>query len=250
MEQNKSTKRLPGFYIALCCCVVAIGVAGFIAQNMESRSTNAVTQVTETDTPLPVVTYAAANEAADIPSVQPAQTPAPYSDPPQTAAPAAETAAEAAAIPEYAVDNPDTEPASVIVQAEEGSQFSDPVPGMTVIYGFSGGTLMYNDVLDDWRTHDGIDIEADIGCSVSAAADGTVSYAGEGTYGGTVVIEHDNGLSTTYSQLGDINVNEGDSIIQGAVIGTIGESKGETTKGAHLHYEIHQNGEPVDPLEY
>lgn len=246
MEQNKSTKRLPGFYIALCCCVIAIGVAGFIAQNMESRSTNAVTQVTETDTPLPVVTYAAVAEATAAPSAAPAQTPIPYTQPPQTPEPAE----EAAAIPEYAVDNPDVEPASIVVQAEEASQLSEPVPGMTVIYGFSGETLMYNDVLDDWRTHDGIDIEADIGCSVSAAADGTVSYAGDGTYGGTVTIEHENGLSTTYSQLGDINVTEGESISQGAVIGTVGESKGETTKGAHLHYEIHLNGEPVDPLEY
>lgn len=247
MEQNKSTKRLPGFYIALCCCVIAIGVAGFIAQNMESRSTNAVTQVTETDTPLPVVTQAAVYEAISAPTAEPAvETPIPYSDPPQTAEPVE----EAAVIPEYAVDNPDTEPASVIVQAEEASLLSDPVPGMTVIYGYSGGTLMYNEILGDWRTHDGIDIEADIGCSVSAAADGTVSYAGDSTYGGTVIIEHENGLSTTYAQLGDIIVSEGDSVTQGTVIGTIGESKGETTQGAHLHYEIHQDGEPVDPLEY
>lgn len=247
MEQNKSTKRLPGFYIALCCCVIAIGVAGFIAQNMESRSTNAVTQVTETDTPLPVVTQAAVYEAISAPTAEPAvETPIPYSDPPQTAEPVE----EAAVIPEYAVDNPDTEPASVIVQAEEASQLSDPVPGMTVIYGYSGGTLMYNEILGDWRTHDGIDIEADIGCSVSAAANGTVSYAGDSTYGGTVIIEHENGLSTTYAQLGDIIVSEGDSVTQGTVIGTIGESKGETTQGAHLHYEIHQDGEPVDPLEY
>ena len=56
----------------------------------------------------------------------------------------------------YAYDNPDLEPASVIVQAEESGSFTDPVPGMTVLYGFSGDTLMYNEVLGDWRTHDGI----------------------------------------------------------------------------------------------
>lgn len=246
MDQNKSTKRLPGFYIALCCCVLAIGIAGFIAQNMESRSTNAVTTVTETETPMPPSTQAAVYVSTPEPTYQAAETATPYTEPPQTAEPVS----DAASIPDYAVDNPDIEPASVVVQAAESDILADPVSGMTVIYGFSGDTLMYNDVLDDWRTHDGIDIEADIGCSVSAAAAGTVTFAGEGTLGGTVMIDHGNGLITVYSQLGEIIASEGESVSQGDVIGSIGESTGETTKGAHLHYEVHKDGVPVDPNEY
>ncbi|MDD6564888.1 MAG: hypothetical protein PUF08_07385, partial [Clostridiales bacterium] len=47
MEQKNQTKKLPGFYIALCCCVIAVGIAGFFAQNMETESTNALTEVTQ-----------------------------------------------------------------------------------------------------------------------------------------------------------------------------------------------------------
>ena len=219
---------------------------------METRSTNALTSVVETTSPLPVVTYSA--PAAEQVQNEEAQTAIPTAEPVSAEAvvtePAQDTSAMVTPMPDYAVDNPDTEPVSMTVQAEDADMFVDPVPDMTVLYGYSGDTLMYNEILGDWRTHDGIDIEADIGCSVNAAAGGTVSFAGESTFGGTVIIDHENGFSTVYSQLGEILVSEGDSVSQNTVIGSVGESKGETTQGAHLHYEIHKDGEAVDPMEY
>ena len=47
-KKNNNSKKLPGFYIALCCCVIAIGAVGFIAQNREAQSTNTPTITEET----------------------------------------------------------------------------------------------------------------------------------------------------------------------------------------------------------
>lgn len=259
MDQKNQTKKLPGFYIALCCCVIAIGVAGFFMQNMEeSQSTNALTPVEETAAP-GLISSAADDEHSGLPVVsspQPAYSEAAAAESledAQTGDNAAETdAAQDEYVPtdSYAYDNPDLEPASVIVQAEESGLLSDPVPGMTVLYGFSGNTLMYNEILGDWRTHDGVDIEADIGCSVSAAAGGTVTSARKETYGNTVTIDHGNGLSTVYAQLGEVSVAEGDTVASGDVIGTVGDSIGENTRQAHLHFEVRRDGKPADPEEF
>ncbi len=263
MDQKNQTKKLHGFYIALCCCVIAIGVAGFFMQNMEeSQSTNALTSVEETDPPDFVSsalteTDDTQNELPVVSSPQPVYSEAAAAAGTEGDIQTQDTAAETNTAQEeyvptdsYAYDNPDLEPASVVVQAEESGMLNDPVPGMTVLYGYSGNTLMYNEILGDWRTHDGIDIEADIGCSVSAAADGTVISVKKGTYGNTVTIDHGNGLSTVYAQLGEVSVAEGDTVASGDVIGTIGDSIGENTRQAHLHFEVRRDGKPADPEEF
>lgn len=259
MDRNNRTKKLPGFYIALCCCVIAIGAAGFFIQNEEdSQSTTALTVAEESELPYVSVpttfspeTYAAVSEPTEAPTEAAAaeteQSDESLAETPT--GPAEGTYAEGTQNYDYSYDNPDLEPASVIVQAEESGALSDPLPDMTVLYGFSSGTLMYNDVLGDWRTHNGVDLAADTGCSVSAAAGGTVTAAGMSTYGNSVTIDHGNGLVTVYSQLGEINVSQGDTVASGDVIGTVGESVGETTREPHLHFEVYRDGTPIDPEE-
>lgn len=248
MQQGKQTKRLPGFYIALCCCVVVIGIAGFFAQNYNNtQTTTAVNTVSQTQKPYDIAAVAPENEpygeeseavASSNTIVIEEEAPSPVELPTE----------EAVEIAEYAIDNPDVMPAASIVEAAEYTVLSDPVPNMTVLYGFSGDTLMYNDVLGDWRTHNGVDIEADLGSSVAAAAAGTVTEVGCGSCGNRVVIEHEGGIKTVYEQLKDICVNEGDTVTQAEVIGVIADSVGETTKQAHLHYEVYKDGAAVDPI--
>lgn len=249
MNEKNQTKKLPGFYIALCCCVIAVGVAGAIVQNTETQTTNSVTTATQTAEPLPVVTpeiyFAQSETDTEItpPSTESAETNSNAVT--DMVINVTETPSEA-----YTVDNPDVEPASVTVQAEESSTLANPVPDMTVLCGYSGETLMYNEILGDWRTHNGVDVAADVGSSVSAAADGTVSFVGTTEYGKTIKIAHENGLETVYSQLNETNVSEGDNVTQNSVIGTIGESMGENTREAHLHFEVHKDGKAVDPIEF
>lgn len=104
-------------------------------------------------------------------------------------------------------------------------------------------------VLGTTETHDGVDWSAPSGTYVFAAADGTVSFAGwDNGYGNTVRIIHSDGVETVYAHLRRIEtgVDVGDIVIQGYVIGQVG-STGMTT-GPNLHFEVHVNGAPVDPL--
>src|SRR5262245_22007551 len=99
------------------------------------------------------------------------------------------------------------------------------------------------------RMHDGIDIGAPMGAPISAAAAGTVIYAGwmEG-YGNLVVIDHGNGLSTAYAHQSRMAVSLGQVVSQGQLLGYVA-STGHST-GPHLHFEVRINGAPVDPLGY
>ena len=97
--------------------------------------------------------------------------------------------------------------------------------------------------------HKGVDIGAPIGTPVLAPADGkVVSVAYEHGYGLTVQVEHRNGLTTLYAHLRAAEVEEGETVTRGSRIALSGMS-GRTT-GSHLHYEVRQNGSPVDPMDY
>jgi murein DD-endopeptidase MepM/ murein hydrolase activator NlpD len=96
--------------------------------------------------------------------------------------------------------------------------------------------------------HQGIDISADKGQAVVAAADGTVeSAAWTGDYGNLVTVQHAFGLATRYGHLSGFNVKAGQAVKRGDVIGFVG-STGRST-GSHLHYEILVNGKLINPLQ-
>jgi len=99
------------------------------------------------------------------------------------------------------------------------------------------------------RQHEGIDLAAAHGTPITAAEHGEVYFAGRlGGYGNTVLIDHGGGMHTLYAHQAELFVEEGDDVVAGQEIGTMG-STGRST-GPHLHFEIQLNGEPVDPLEY
>jgi murein DD-endopeptidase MepM/ murein hydrolase activator NlpD len=97
--------------------------------------------------------------------------------------------------------------------------------------------------------HSGVDMRGDTGDPVRATATGTVTVAGSnGGYGKMVEIDHGNGLATRYGHLSAIDVNVGQIVRIGQIIGKIG-STGRST-GPHLHYETRVNGEAVDPQKF
>lgn len=97
--------------------------------------------------------------------------------------------------------------------------------------------------------HRGIDWATPSGTSVMASCGGTVIQAGwSGSYGYMVLIQHPAGMQTRYAHLSRINVSVGQTVSQGEVIARSGNT-GRST-GPHLHFEILQNGTPVNPLNY
>jgi len=113
----------------------------------------------------------------------------------------------------------------------------------------SGFGLRRHPVLKFTRLHAGIDFAAPPGTPILAAGAGTVVEAGpNGGYGRWVKISHDGGLATGYAHMSRIapGVRRSARVRQGQVIGFVGSSGLST--GPHLHFELHRNGQPVDPL--
>lgn len=123
-----------------------------------------------------------------------------------------------------------------------------PVSGETVM-DYAMDCLSYNPTTRDWRTHNGIDITAEAGTTVCAAADGVVYTTYEDdTMGMTVVIRHENGYVTVYSSLEEVSVSPGDSVTLGQSIGCVGNTALlEAAIGDHIHFSVTCNDVPVDP---
>lgn len=104
-------------------------------------------------------------------------------------------------------------------------------------------------IFGDQRLHTGIDIGAGYGSNVWAADTGTVTYAGVMSgYGNVIIVDHGNGLATTYNHLSAQYVGSGTVVQRGTAIGAVG-CTGYCT-GPHLHFEVRVNGSPVDPMPY
>lgn len=97
--------------------------------------------------------------------------------------------------------------------------------------------------------HEGIDFPASAGTAIVAAASGKVVYAGyHAEYGKIIEIDHGNGLLSRYAHASQIFVNEGDLVVRGQRLGSVG-STGRST-GPHLHFEVRLNGVPQNPARF
>lgn len=123
-----------------------------------------------------------------------------------------------------------------------------PIDGIIL----SGYGMRTHPVLGVRRMHEGLDFRASIGTPIYAPGDGIIKYAANraGGYGLTIEIDHGHGYMTRYAHLSAIGdgIRVGRRIERGQRIGYTGRSG--VVSGPHLHYEIHRNGRPVDPLIY
>jgi len=104
-------------------------------------------------------------------------------------------------------------------------------------------------ILHLMRPHEGIDVTAPMGSPIEAPAAGTVIDAGwETGYGNTVTIDHGYGIVTKFAHASKLLVRKGEHVSRGERIALVGNTGLAT--GPHLHYEVHVNGRPVDPLKY
>jgi murein DD-endopeptidase MepM/ murein hydrolase activator NlpD len=108
----------------------------------------------------------------------------------------------------------------------------------------------FHPILKVVRPHEGIDLTAPRGTPIYATADGAVIQAGyrEGGFGKKVLIDHGFGYRTLYGHCDEILVQPGQKVSRGEVIARVGSTG--LSKSPHLHYEVHVNGRPVDPINY
>ena len=107
----------------------------------------------------------------------------------------------------------------------------------------------FHPILHENRPHEGIDVVAPTGTPIVAPATGTVVFAGSDKgFGLAVEIEHGNGIRTRFAHCSRIAVRAGQRVTRGQLIAAVGMTGLATAP--HLHYEIHVNGKPVDPLTY
>lgn len=218
----------PGFYAAMAVCLLAVGVGGWFLLFGGEETPAAVAEPPAEAASSPVETL---EEAEEPPVVE-------------TAAP--EPVTETVTVmPEVEIDD-------TPVVAEAPRLIVSPLRG-EVLTAFSMDALVYSETLGDWRTHDGVDISAKPGATVLAACSGTVTaVTDDALMGTTVVIRHDGGYETTYSNLqATPNVEVGDAVSPGQIIGAVGTTAAaEASQSPHLHFSVSLNGEAVDPDEF
>ena len=215
MSKKKFTGGISakGYYIALILCAVAIGISGYLYYR---NSSDVEQQLQASDQ---------STEQADVSQDD---------DVPVAATPGADGAAEATQ------------------STQKPPKTVKPVSGDTIGM-YSMDSLSYNQTTRDWRVHNGVDIAAEAGTGVSAAADGTVYTVFEDeTMGMTVVIHHDGGYTTQYASLSeDVKVAPGDTVTAGQIIGYVGSSALlESAIGDHVHFSVSCDGEIVDPADF
>ena len=221
MSKRKFSDNISGkgYYIALILCAVAIGISGYLYYQNANDPNNSL------------------------------------SNPPDDTTTATEDVAAVATQPgtvEPDVTDPSENMTKPTVKPGKPQKTMLPVQGETVLE-YAVDCLCYNPTTRDWRTHNGIDIAAEAGTQVAAAADGTIySVYEDDTMGMTVVIRHDGGYVTRYASLAqEVSVKPGDAVVAGQAIGAVGQTALlETAVGDHVHFSVTCDGAPVDPQDF
>ena len=218
MSKNKFSSSISGkgYYIALILCAVAIGISGYLYYK------NANDTPAQLQSPTDVV-----NQNEDV---------------------GKEHVSAVATQPVGTEQQDQTTPTTPKVAIKTAA----PVEGSTVAP-YAMDTLSYNQTTRDWRVHNGIDIAAEAGTKVTAAADGTVYTVYEDdTMGTTVVIRHEEGYTTKYASLAqEVSVAAGDTVTMGQTIGFVGQTALlESAIGDHVHFSVTCDGENMDPAEF
>ena len=217
MKSRKTSSRFSGkgYYIALVLCAVAIGISGYLYYQNANEEPQLNQPTSGVDAP---------GNQDDVQAV----------------------------VTQPTLQNHPDDPTPPTVPQKVPMKTGMPLSGQTVA-GYAMDCLSYNATTRDWRVHNGIDIAAEAGTQVCAAADGTVytTYTDE-TMGATVVIEHEGGYVTKYSSLSkELTVAPGDKVTLGQAIGTVGNTALiESALGDHVHFCVSYNDLPMDPMKF
>ncbi|MBQ8851854.1 MAG: M23 family metallopeptidase [Oscillibacter sp.] len=220
-----------GFYIVLFLCVATIGISGYYLFRSASPEPVPLEPVTGSpEVVLPDTDVHKPQNNVAVPMPEKTDKTEQKEEPTTQQSPQAQTPQDS-------------------VKPKAAAVYTWPVKG-EVLRGFSVETLAYDQTMGDWRTHAGMDIAAEEGFKVLCVSDGVVKAVfQDDLMGATVVVDHENGVVSTYSNLAEETaVAAGQQVDTGTVLGTVGGTAiAESGLPAHLHLEMTQDGETVDP---
>lgn len=227
ITESKLGKKLgaKGVYITMGACLIALAGTGAAAYNKAVEELNKTIVM---DAPRAV--EQADNKTDDVPKTE-----------------------SSSSVRERSESSSKREESSSMVSEDIKTQPNImPVNG-DIIKPFSGGELVKDETLGVWRTHDGVDIKADVGTPVKAMNKGVVSEVKEDPlWGCCVIIDHGSGITGYYYSLSKaLNVAAGDKVNAGQVIGTVGDTaECEAAELSHLHFGLKRDNSWIDPLEF
>jgi len=259
-ERNEPSKAMQffeekGFYIVLALCTAAIGIAGYL---LYAATEEAAPVPPDYDPGLAAMSSAAADLPvfdtgdADAPAVslQKEKTAATTAAMTKASSSAVQTVPKTTAASSAAVTTK-VAPAKTTAPQKKTPFFVKPVAG-EVYQDFSGDELVYDRTNGDWRTHNGVDFLCDDGAKVKVIADGVVKdlYTDD-YYGASILVEHDNGLSSVYTGLmTETAIYKGQELKAGDVIGAVdADALFEASLPVHFHLEVMRDGVRIDPME-
>lgn len=124
-----------------------------------------------------------------------------------------------------------------------------PIDSRKIRGGLSGFGGRIHPIYKIRKMHTGIDFTAPVGTPIYATGDGRVTAVGvDGGYGRRVLINHGYSYTTLYGHMSRFAVKQGQHVKRGDLIGYVGNTG--TSTGPHLHYEVHKNGRPVNPVNF
>ena len=249
MEQIKKFLRSRGFTLALLACLVAAAAAGVWAvrtvRDELKKSYDDLTTPQEEPAPEPQLTLDpqeddvwqqpvtdAAESSANVPK-------------PASSAPSSGAQSGSGLVHEPSALQGASSPAS----NSAAPASTQPVSGR-VLNAYSGDELVYSSTLGDWRTHNGVDYACAEGSAVSAPCSGKVTETGtDGRWSSVVTLEDASGRLWRVCGVNSPAVKPGDTVTAGQKLGTVGTISCECAEEAHIHLEVLQNGQYLDPAK-
>ncbi|MBE7032410.1 MAG: hypothetical protein E7401_05570 [Ruminococcaceae bacterium] len=227
-----------GFYIAVASLAVIVGFTVYarrmqvdLQSQVASFDDEAWKEAVE-DSGFQIVNV---DDAVEAPKLEPEKETVeatPKAESPETAVPTSAKPEQRTEVPKFSIQLPCSGPVVAECSVDE---------------------LVYCDTMDDWRTHNGMDIAAALGDQVKAAATGVVSKVyTDDLLGVVVVLDHGDGISSLYGNLQSADfIKTGTEVKAGDIIGGVGEPGAlEAKTEPHLHFELIKNGEYKNPKEY
>lgn len=239
-NKNNNTSK-GGIYIAVCCFAVLAAAIGYAGRSNQNSSPAKPDEISSTD-----IVSKNTSPSLDIKSEFEANT-----DSVEITIKDYQNDSVSNKTEDVVKDENLGVPASTTAEVlDEEPEFLMPVEG-TIVCAFSNNELIYNKYLSDWRSHNGIDISCEKDSAIYASADGIVSEILDNSMGKSVLIDHENGYVSVYSNMSEeIEVKSGDKLVAGDLIGKVSDiNPSDFTQDYHLHFEILYEDEYVNPQE-